>query len=264
MRFPGISLALFVFLPAFCLCQPSIGDQPAFSASPEALQKASSGLEAGSNAVTVLFEEGTFAFDAEGRKTSHLRTIFKVWTKGGAEGWAMIEHSWSPWEEERPGVRARVINPDGSVHELDQATVADAPAKDDDDELVTDRRTVKAPLPALMPGSIVEQEIVTRQTKAPLTGGTLGYFYFGESVPVEKTRVRITVPEKSPFAYKARLLPELAIHEQRGNGTHETVFEQGPMKPLDKNFSAAAVRCTAFAEDRVLDGQKLERCGDCL
>jgi hypothetical protein len=108
-------------------------DQPPFTTSPNALQNAFSKVDPGKHPIVILLQEGRYEFDAEGRGTVHFRTIFKAITKTAATDWAMIEHTWAPWQEERPAIRARVIAKDGSVHELDPKTIADAPARDNDD-----------------------------------------------------------------------------------------------------------------------------------
>jgi hypothetical protein len=210
-----------------------VWEQPAFSASPQALQQAFSGMEAGSNPVTVLLEEGRFEYDSAGRLTHLYRTIFKVWTKEGASAWAMAEQGWAPWVEDRPVVRARVIGPDGTVHELDPKTVADAPASEASGDVLSDRRIVRAPMPAVEPGSIVEKEIVTRQTGDSPVPGSLCYFHFGFSVPVQHTRVRIRVPDPLPLRFKLHLLPDIAVSDHKEGGVREILFDQGPMKPLE-------------------------------
>jgi len=208
-------------------------EQPAFSASPQTLLNAFPAADTGSNPATVLLEDARYEFDSSGRLTYRYRTIFKVWTKAGAESWAMIQRNWAPWQDQRPTVRARVIGQNGSVHELDPKTIADSPVRDGDDDVLTDRRMIRAPLPALEPGSVVEEEIVMKQIEFAPDPGTVRYFYFGNTVPVERTRVQIRGPETIPFRFKARLLPDLAVQDRIENGIREIVLDQGPMKPLD-------------------------------
>ncbi len=86
--------------------------------------------------------------------------VFKVLTQKGAEEWDSVSISWEPWHEERPIIKARVITPDYAVHELDAKTITDAPAREDDSSLYSDRLVLRAPLPAIAPGSVVEEEFV--------------------------------------------------------------------------------------------------------
>ena len=234
MRLPvWYSLILAALLASVCFGQTGVADQPPFEAKPEALRKAFPEVQAGTDSVTVLLEEALFEYDAAGVQTLHYRTIFKVWTKEGAEAWDMVQQAWSPWDEDRPVVRARVVGPDGTVHELDPKTIADSPVTNSENAVVSDRKMIRAPLPALEPGSVVEQEVITREKTAGLGFGKLTYFYFGETVPVDRTHMRVRVPEALPFRFKVALLPDVKIHENTEGGWHEVDFVQGPMKPSE-------------------------------
>ncbi|WP_321476701.1 DUF3857 domain-containing protein [uncultured Paludibaculum sp.] len=208
-------------------------ERAAFSRTPQELQQAFAGVEHGDDPVTVLLEEVRFDFDAQGRHTERRHVIFKVWKKEAAEGWGMLERSWAPWLEQKPELRARVIAPDGEVHELDSKTIAESPVDSSNDGTLSDRRVVRAPLPALGEGSVVEQEVVVRETALQLDAGTVRYFYFGNYVPVLRTRVEIAAPESLPLRYKLRLLPEVQPRDQRKSGIRTIVLEQGPMKKLE-------------------------------
>lgn len=229
----SVSVLFVLLFSVASFGQSTFADEAAFSESPQSLQKRFDGMRAGSNDVTVLLDHARFEFDKSGGNTFRERMVFKIWTKAGAENWAMIVRSWSPWQDERPVIRARVISEDGTVHELDQKTVADSPAQDNDGDLVTDRRMVKAPLPAVEPGAVVEQEVVAHETMLALPAGTVRSFYLGESVPVEQTRVQVTAPEETEVRFKTRLLPDLKISDTRHGGMRELVFDQGPMKALE-------------------------------
>lgn len=227
---------LFAVLATSLFAQTAVSSKRAFALSPAELQKAFADVKPGSNPVTILTEEATYEFDASGKFVHRHYLVFKAWTKQGAENWAMLQRYWSPWQEDRPLVRARVVGEDGSVHELDPKTVIDAAAKDGDADVISDKRMVKAPLPAMQAGSVVEQEVIEKQTQLSLPAGTTRYFYFGSSVPVEHTVVRIEGPESIPFRFKTSLLPELKIQDSKANGTRSIVLEQGPMKPVKRGF----------------------------
>lgn len=235
MRLNRIALpALLALFVASLSGQTSVLDQPAFSVAREDLQKAFPAGQPGSDPVTVLAEAASFDLGSAGRVVYTRRVVFKVWTKQAAEDWGIIEESWSPWQDDRPAVRARVISPDGSVHELDPKTIADAPVRDDDNNLVSDQRMIRAPLPAMEPGAIVEQEIVDRRNSPTLSAGMVRYYYFGNSVPVERTHLTIRAPETLPLRYKTALLPDVAVRERSESGIHQLDFDQGPMKPVEE------------------------------
>jgi tetratricopeptide (TPR) repeat protein/transglutaminase-like putative cysteine protease len=227
---PFIAPAILVCLASGQEFSPA---QPSFSASPQALQDEFAKVERGSHPAIILLEQGDYEYDAQGRQTLRYRMIFKVLTKAGAENWAMVERTWGPWEEERPLIRARVITKDGSVHELDPKTIADSPARDNGDDVLTDRRKVRAPLPAMEIDSIVEEEIVSRHTVAPLATGVVESFDFGGDVPAQRTIVKIRAPEQVPLHFGKRLLPDVVVTDRKELGVREVIFDQGPMKPLE-------------------------------
>jgi len=209
----------------------SVANLPPFSASPQQLQEAFKDLHVKEGTeVVVLLEDGQFSFDAQGARTFRYRTIFKALTKEAAEGWATIERTWAPWHEQRPQIRARVVTPDGSVRELDQKTIADAPAGEGQDVL-SDERAVKTALPAMAQGSIVEEELVERETTPLSPAGNTGYYRFGGSAPVQQTRVTASAPPGVPLRYVVKMLPGVSTSTRpTADGGTEYAFEQGPME----------------------------------
>ena len=87
--------------------------------------------------------------------------------------------NWEPWHEERPTIKVRVITPDYAVHELDPKTVTDASAREDASNLYSDRRVLRAPLPAIAPGSVVEEEFVVQETAPFFAAGTVQRIFLG-------------------------------------------------------------------------------------
>ena len=102
-------------------------------------------LPPGADAV-VLDEEENYVFDEQGRNVHTQYVVYKVLTQRGAESWADVGYSWEPWHQDRPTLRARVITPDGTIHTLDPATITDAPAKEEESLIYSDRRVIRAPL----------------------------------------------------------------------------------------------------------------------
>ena len=122
---------------------------------------------------------------------------------------------------------------DGTVHILDAKTITDSPAKESADHVFSDRRVLRAPLPAVAPGSLVEEELVSTES-APLFGaGTVERFYFGSSVPVQHTRLILDAPATLPLRYDIRLLPDLKPQRSETGGRVRITFDHGPMEALD-------------------------------
>src|SRR5262249_20074172 len=78
---------------------------------------------------------------------------------------------WSPFYQDRPVVRARVIAPRDHVAELDQKLITDAPSVTDSPSVFSDRRQLEAPLPRLAIGAVVEHEIVIVNREPRLAAG---------------------------------------------------------------------------------------------
>jgi len=208
---------------------------PAFSADPAALFVAASSqaVPEGTEAL-VLIEEERQVFDAKGRKNYAWRTVYRVETDAAVEGWSSIQAAWEPWHQERPVFRARVITPDHVEHWLDPKTIAEVAAREDGRNLFSDRRVLRAPLPAVAAGSVVEEEIEARETAPVFDRGVVGYSYFGQEVPVRQTRVVIEAPTSLPLHYVTRLLPSVTPQKRESDGHVRLVFESGPTAPLER------------------------------
>ena len=151
----------------------------------------------------------------------------------GAEGWGDISSSWEPWHEEHPILRARVITPDSAVHVLDEKTITDAPAKENADHVFSDRRVIRAPLPAIAPGSLVEEELVSTESAPFFGAGSVERFYFGSSVPIQHTRLILDAPAALPLRYNIQLLPDLKPQRNENEGRVRLTFSYGLMDTPD-------------------------------
>lgn len=208
---------------------------PRFSEDAVAVYKAASAVTtlAGTD-VVVLDEEESYVFDAEGRAVHTRYLLYKILTQQGAEDWDRVSINWEPWHEERPTLRARIITPDNAVHPLESKTVTDAPAQDEADNVYSDRRVVRAPFPAIAPGSLVEEEEITKESAVFFGAGMVTRFYFGRAVPVQYIRLVIDAPSSLPIQFKLELLPDLKPERKEENGRVQLLFERGPVEALEE------------------------------
>ena len=206
-----------------------------FDADAATLNQAAAGVspKAGTD-VVVLDEENSYVFDAEGRAVHTHYLVYKVMTQRGAEGWDSIDVEWKPWHEDKPTMRARVVTPDNAVHPLDPKTISDAPARDEDDKTYGDGRVLRAPLPAIAPGSVVEEEEVLKENAAFFGAGVVVRDYFGRRVPVQNSKLVLDAPDSLSLRYVPRMLPEVKPQKAEANGRIRVVFEMGPMEALDE------------------------------
>jgi len=178
---------------------------PPFQADPREVARAAAALDAPADAdVDVLLDEVRFTFDEQGRATTTWRLVFRPMTPEAAGRWAEVLRPWSPWHEARPEVRARVIGPDGAVHQLDPADLVEAGISGDDPLIYGDRRALKGPLPALEAGSVVEEEATVREEHPMFAVGTVRRAFVGRDGPVREARVRVEAPRRLPLAWALR------------------------------------------------------------
>lgn len=169
-------------------------DRPAFTATPAELlaaAKAAPDADADAHAfrITLRHEHDT-SFDAQGRATVRDHHIYVIPPphkpaadpaaaaggdddeddEGGPDHTISVAESWRPSFQDRPTVRARVIEPDGAVHELDPAKVEDVAL--DAKGPKSDWSLVSGSLPWPPAGSVVETEVVVRDREPPLGGGS--------------------------------------------------------------------------------------------
>ncbi|HVG10830.1 MAG TPA: DUF3857 and transglutaminase domain-containing protein, partial [Thermoanaerobaculia bacterium] len=237
-RVPAAARRSFGFLGVFVLLGllsglPALAAEPwegpAFSAEPAALVRAASALPDDSGeSIDVLLLETVRSFDAAGRETYTQRFVYRFTDDQAHESWSTLEDSWSPWHQERPQLRARVITPDGAEHLLDPATIAENAEAAGSADMFEDGRVLRAPLPAIGPGAIVEQEVTVRETAPFFDGGTVDSSYFQISVPMRRVRLVLEAPPGLPLRWMVRStpgMPEISPREESANGRRRLVFE---------------------------------------
>ncbi|HWM89208.1 MAG TPA: DUF3857 domain-containing protein [Thermoanaerobaculia bacterium] len=195
---------------------------PAFSADPAALALAASALQGGEEGgIDVLLLETVRSFDEAGRETFTQRMVYRFTEANAHESWSTVEQSWAPWHQERPGLRARVVTPDGVEHRLDPATIAENAESQGSADMFEDGRVLRAPLPAIGAGAVVEQEVTVRETSPFFEGGTVGSAYFQISVPARRVRLVLEAPASLPLRWIFRGLPgvpEVSPREETADG----------------------------------------------
>ena len=126
---------------------------PALSAKPEDILHAAAASPAPKDGdVEMLFEEHVYKLDEQGRQHRTSRRVYRFLTDKGVDDWSCTEADWSPWCEEKPIFRVRVITPDGQAHALDQESIGEAPAEQDTPNLFSDEKLLRGPLPAIVRG----------------------------------------------------------------------------------------------------------------
>ncbi len=205
----------------------------AFVADPADLIRAASSLPAVEGAdVQVLLDDERVVFDEKGGKVSTHHLVSRILTPAGVRAWGTTSVPWSPWCQDRPVIRARVITADGVAHELDPKSVDESPASGDGEDVFDNRRVLRAPLPAVAAGAVLEEEIATREGAPFFDRGEVDEFYFGKDVPVRRTRLTVEAPAALPLKRAVRLLPGLQERREEAAGVVRYTFENGPLDAL--------------------------------
>lgn len=227
-----------VFLAATLLAAPSAlaagepwarpWDNPAFSADPAALFRAASELPGEpEGGIDMILLETVYSFDDAGRQTYTQRMVYRFTDGSAHESWSALEQSWSPWHQDRPVLRARVLTSDGTgvaEHRLDPATVTENAEAQSSPDMFEDGRVLRAPLPATGAGAVVEEEATVRETAPFFEGGTVDFANLQMAVPVRHVRLVLDAPVSLPLRWVARRLPGVSPTEQVAGGRRRLTF----------------------------------------
>ncbi|HEX7961466.1 MAG TPA: DUF3857 domain-containing protein, partial [Terriglobales bacterium] len=153
----------------------------------------------------------------------------RIDTSEAVRALSAVRAVWQPWHQNKPTVRARVITPDGEVHQLDNSALVDSPAFEQRPELFDDFRVVGAPLPAVSVGSLVEVAELYEESRPAFYGGIVRTIYLGNVVPVENTRIEIIAPSSLPLRYELSDLPNAHVERAVEAGQVHISIVQGAL-----------------------------------
>jgi tetratricopeptide (TPR) repeat protein/transglutaminase-like putative cysteine protease len=179
----------------------------------------------------------SYVLDDKGNYVRTLEQTYQILTLQGVEGWSNSFAFWSPWYMDRPQLEAVVRGEDGSVSKLEPKTIVESAAYPEAPDMYSDAKVLRAPLPSVAVGSIVEERIVER-TKSPFfLGGSIQSLTFQQGVPVDSVELSVELPARMPFKYELRDVK--AEVTDRSVGTRRmVVFKGGPyeaLKPIEPN-----------------------------
>jgi tetratricopeptide (TPR) repeat protein len=218
-------LALLLLIASPVLAE-DVWDGKAFSSDPKALLAAAEGIPAGEAGVVVLLDEATHTFDEHGGSVSTQRILYRIANDSAIDQWGSVNARWAPWYQEKPQIQARVITKDGTVHTLDASALIEAPAPEESLDIFSDNRVIRAPLPGVAVGSVVEQLITYKSKESLYDAASSDLFFFGGYQPVHRARFVVDAPSslKLQFVNNAKLEPR----KEEKDGRQHIVFEGGP------------------------------------
>ncbi len=175
--------------------------------------------------VTLIADESRLTFDAQGRVDNKHRMVFIVNTQVGAENWGTVSAGYSPFYQDKPTMRIRVIARDNTVTELDPKLIVDRPDVEESANIFSDSRKLDAPLPRLVPGAIVEEEFSYHDREPMLAAGTTRAFGIGRDMPVYQEIVSLNAPSSlrlkvTPRGFAKAPVPQVRTAGVRSESTY--------------------------------------------
>lgn len=208
----------------------SVFDQ-AFQASPDELLRAAVTGRELDNDVEILIDEVEYRFDEEGRLSERTRQVYRCLRREAFNRFGVVHAVWRPWYQARPEIRARVISPDKSIHTLDPATIEEVRVPSSDPRIFTDMVTLRAPLPSLTVGAIVETEVRVEGKTAFAKSGVCESFWLATNQPIRKIRLSIQSPPSIRVSYRLYGTDIKPCIEESAQ-LRTLVFETGPVEAV--------------------------------
>jgi tetratricopeptide (TPR) repeat protein len=208
---------------------------PAFSASASQILAAAAKVKHDPSAdATVLLEDEHYTIDAQGRVVHTHHMIYRIDTQAGVDGWSSVAVEWEAFYQKRPEIRARVIQPNGTVTELDPKTITDTAANNADlsEGTYSDDRVLTAPLPALAVGTIVEEETTVADSEPLFTGGGVYRNYFERNVPIAFSRLVVEAPAATPLQYRVHDMAYAQVNRAVAKGMRTMTISASNLKAI--------------------------------
>lgn len=181
--------------------------------------------------IVVLLEQHDYVIAENGRITATIRKVYRVLKQDAVEDWSSLEQEYQPWHESKPLLKARVITEDGVVHWLDAKTIGDSPSLEYDANIFSDRRVVRAPLPAVAQGAVIEYQIMLGETSPLLDAGEARRITVFDGIPIQRFRVSIEAAKDALLKTSTKLIPDSAIRRFTAGGKAHFECNFGPLSP---------------------------------
>ncbi len=116
-----------------------------------------------------IYCQSQYHFRHDGGVDQQFWSIVRVVDRDDVARQSQVTVDWTPWLEQQPTIRARVISPSGEVLPLEDSQIVDQLAPGEADDVISDQRQTIAMLSGVEPGSLVEV-VWNRSTRAMLSG----------------------------------------------------------------------------------------------
>ena len=186
--------------------------------------------------VAVEWVEVHVTLHADGTWKRVFRHRYRILDRSAVDSWGATQARYSPWFTKKPRFDVRVINTDAQgkeqVFTLDQALLTEEPAYPQAPEIYGDARVLRAPIPKVDVGSVVDETIITESHRTFLHPAYLHRAYFDTTVPVAKARLIVDAPKDMPVKFQVFDAVVRRSEKQVGDRV-VTSFEGGPYEGLE-------------------------------
>ncbi len=183
---------------------------------------------------TWLLDEVVYRVESSRATTTRYRRIIAIDTAAGVAEFQTFTAMWSPWFEDRPIIQARILDSRDWFHELDPATVEAGPPAAGDSHVVSDRRVLRAPLPAIAPGSIVEMVLTIRERKPIFASGAVHRYRLGhrwQTMPQSRVVIDAPAGMRLKIDERPHRLVKRRVEDAGGRVRH--IYEAAGLPPYD-------------------------------
>lgn len=225
--FSRVALSLIALIPGVLATEP--WDTPFAADTGAVVSAAKSVTESSDSPVVMLLSEYDCSIDSKGRATTTVRKVYRILKEDAVDEWASVEQGYQPWHEDKPEMRARVLEANGAVHILDGKTIADAPGRQLDQQIFSDDRLIRAPLPAAAVGAVVEYEIVTRDHAPLFDAGVTRKIVLMDSIPTLRFHATIEAAG-AVLKTAAQSIPDSALTRRQTKSTTRVECDWGPLE----------------------------------
>jgi transglutaminase-like putative cysteine protease/tetratricopeptide (TPR) repeat protein len=175
----------------------------------------------------VLLWETELSFDSAEKYRLRSHRVVKLLTPAGVRAWQTVEAAWAPWYQTRPTIEVTVTTPDGKKHGLDPSTMVESGVNNKSSTILSDRRVLRAPLPALTVGATIDITITDGAHRAFLGKGQYVALWLYAHRSVARRRVTLKAPAKLPLRLELRGAPFKPKKDEVQAGIRQVVYELG-------------------------------------
>ncbi len=198
---------------------------------PDAILAAAEAEAPADQGLAVLLDEVSYEVDEQRRVHQTWRLVYRGQTTESVDSAGRVEAWWTPWYQERPEVRVRVLHPDGSSDELDPSSLIEVRPGSGGSDVYSERLGLEGPLPRIEVGAVIERRITVRAHSPFFSAGEVHEYDLRWSDVPRARVVEIRAAKGVPLLVKAVGF-EGKSKRKKAKGQQIHRFELGPMTAM--------------------------------